>query len=692
MLQIQKKYILLWIFFIHLIPFLSGQINPSQIDIVRGKYGTPHIFAKTDKEVAYGLAWAHAEDDFKTIQETFLPSKKMMGRHLGKEGAQLDYIAQLLKCEELVDREFNNLSPGVLDVISGYVEGINAYAEKHPEQVLVKKSLPLTAKDYVIGFNFVIHFFSDISSTLKDLYANNIPVIHDSVFHHMGSNAFAFSKRKTTDLKTYININTHQPLEGPFSWYEAHLCSKEGWNMLGGLFPGSPFPFIGTNKHLAWTHTYNFPDLVDVYQLEMHPKRKNHYRYDEQWKKFEKSKAKLKVKLKGGIVFPLSKKVLWSEYGPVVKNDSGVFSFHLNSLENILAIDQWYQMSKSENFDQFKEALQLMGVPRFNIVYADDKDNIFYMSNAKIPLRDSIYNWSTTLPGNTSKTKTTAYFPYESLPILENPDCGYIFNTNNSPFNCTQKNENLNEVDYHASLGYVEDKNNRSLRFEKLIDQYDQISYQDFLTIKYDQEYANPIFCPFKINKIFSVEFEESPEVQDVLQLIQQWDRKAGINSVGAAQFSIFYKTLRKKLRKMNFDYELEIPDSTLLQTLNETKNYLTKHFDQLNITLGEYQKHARGDVELPVGGLVDMIAESSSTKYKDGRVKIDKGDSYIMLVRFGEGLPEIETVLPYGISNQPNSTHYTDQMNMYVNHERKKMTLEKEAIYETAIKIYHPE
>ena len=86
------------------------------------------------------------------------------------------------------------------------------------------------------------------------------------------------------------------------------------------------------------------------------------------------------------------------------------------------------------------------------------------------------------------------------------------------------------------------------------------------------------------------------------------------------------------------------------------------------------------------------MIAESSSTKYKDGRVKIDKGDSYIMLVRFGEDLPEIETVLPYGISNQPNSTHYTDQMNMYVNHERKKMTLEKEAIYETAIKIYHPE
>ena len=74
----------------------------------------------------------------------------------------------------------------------------------------------------------------------------------------------------------------------------------------------------------------------------------------------------------------------------------------------------------------------------------------------------------------------------------------------------------------------------------------------------------------------------------------------------------------------------------------------------------------------MPVGGLVDMIAESSSKKYKNGKVKIIKV-ILIMLVRFGDGLPEIETVLPYGISNDSTSIHYTDQMKMYVNHERKK-------------------
>ena len=44
-----------------------AQINPNNIDIVRDKYGVPHIFSKTDAELAYGLAWAHAEDDLSLI-------------------------------------------------------------------------------------------------------------------------------------------------------------------------------------------------------------------------------------------------------------------------------------------------------------------------------------------------------------------------------------------------------------------------------------------------------------------------------------------------------------------------------------------------------------------------------------------------------------------------------------------------
>ena len=62
---------------------LFGQINPQNIEIVRDAYGVPHIYAKTDAEVAYGLAWAHAEDDFETIQLGFLAGDAKLSKAIG---------------------------------------------------------------------------------------------------------------------------------------------------------------------------------------------------------------------------------------------------------------------------------------------------------------------------------------------------------------------------------------------------------------------------------------------------------------------------------------------------------------------------------------------------------------------------------------------------------------------------------
>jgi len=63
----------------------QAQIDPAKIDIIRDKYGVPHIFGKTDPEVAYGLAWAHAEDDFETIQQSLMAGKAMLAQYQGKK-------------------------------------------------------------------------------------------------------------------------------------------------------------------------------------------------------------------------------------------------------------------------------------------------------------------------------------------------------------------------------------------------------------------------------------------------------------------------------------------------------------------------------------------------------------------------------------------------------------------------------
>src|SRR5438045_1259176 len=70
----------------------SAQINPANITIARDSFGVPHIFAPTDPEVAYGLAWAHAEDDFETLQLVALSGKAIVGTGLGKKGAEADYV------------------------------------------------------------------------------------------------------------------------------------------------------------------------------------------------------------------------------------------------------------------------------------------------------------------------------------------------------------------------------------------------------------------------------------------------------------------------------------------------------------------------------------------------------------------------------------------------------------------------
>ena len=67
-----------------------------------------------------------------------------------------------------------------------------------------------------------------------------------------------------------------------------------------------------------------------------------------------------------------------------------------------------------------------------------------------------------------------------------------------------------------------------------------------------------------------------------------------------------------------------------------------------------------------------------SSVPYKDGKVKVVAGESYIELVKFTPDGPEIESVISYGSSDHPESPHYGDQMELYTQFKTKKMTLIK--------------
>ena len=81
----------------------NAQINVNNIEIIRDNYGVPHIFSKTDAELAYGLAWVNAEDDFETIQKAYLAGNNLLSKLLGIKGAGADFLTQFIGSDELIN-------------------------------------------------------------------------------------------------------------------------------------------------------------------------------------------------------------------------------------------------------------------------------------------------------------------------------------------------------------------------------------------------------------------------------------------------------------------------------------------------------------------------------------------------------------------------------------------------------------
>jgi acyl-homoserine-lactone acylase len=117
----------------------------------------------------------------------------------------------------------------------------------------------------------------------------------------------------------------------------------------------------------------------------------------------------------------------------------------------------------------------------------------------------------------------------------------------------------------------------------------------------------------------------------------------------------------------------------------------MLKHFKTTNVRLGDFQKLVRGETELPIYGLPDVVTAMRGEPYKKGIIKITHGESYIGLVRFTPEETYYESVISYGNSERPDSPHYDDQMGLYQNFQTKSMYFDKESVLKTAQKIYHP-
>jgi acyl-homoserine lactone acylase PvdQ len=639
----------------------------ARVRILRDSFGVPHIFGKTDADAAFGLAYAHAEDDWPTLQDVLAAAEGRLGLlHPSKAAAENDYYTQLVDVAGQLETQYPALSPEMRRVLDGYAEGLNAYAALHPSQA-DGRLLPVTGRDIAAGFAHKLPLLFGLAGVLRALGGDGPLHAGDELASLApapgllaGSNAHAVLARRSIDGVTRLNINSHQPWAGPVAWYEAQVVSEEGWNMTGALFPGAPVVLLGHNETLGWAHTNNRPHLIDVFELRMNPERAHEYRFDGRWVPLAESDARLEVDL-GVFTLPLHKKVYRSVHGPVVETSHGFYAIRYAGIDRALrSVEQWYRMDKARDFAEWKAAMEMQGVPMFNTIYAD-RSNVLYVYNALIPVRRSTDDPSLILPGDREDALWSEYIPFARLPQVQNPPSGFVFNCNTTPFNATDGPGNPSPADFPSSAGIERTMNNRGLRSLALFGGAAPISREEFFQFKFDRVFARG--SPM-LDQVVSPLLESfTPRTDDerrALALLRGWD---GAAEEGSAAASLAILTEGALSRTAHGSSRPSLADA-----FRAAISFLVAGYGRVGVPLGELQRLRRGSVDLPLGGAPDVL--NAATSKKDGKHLVGtEGDSYILIAEFGPAGVVSHSIQPYGASNRPGSDHYADQAPLFVKH-----------------------
>lgn len=672
-------------------------INKKNITIIRDEYGVPHIYTKTDVEAAYAIAWVQCEDNFFDVQETLMAGRGLLAEETGKEGAILDAVAFIVDAESIIREKYEStFTPKFKQMIQAYAKGMNEFAKKHPKEVRNKKLFPVNEYDVIEGYVLYMMLLSNVVYDLQRIFDNDLESLMKN--KPSGSNGFAVSPNRTEDGKTYMIVNSHQPLKGFAAWYELQINTEEGWNFHGATFATGITPAVGTNKNLGWTHCLNYHDFHTVYKLKMHPTKENHYYFDGEWLPLEERKLKIKVKIAGPVKLPISRKFYKSKHGSVIKNKSGYYAIRYPGNMVIGSAEQWLNMNKATNIDEFEEAFSQQQFPSMTTVYGDKDGNILFIDNGLFPTDKSPeFDWNQVIPGDTSATLWSANFaPLDSLIVVKNPDCGYVFNSNHTGFNCTCPEENPDPKKFNPTYGYLTHDNARSIRFQEIIKKEDKISASELKRMKFDRKMEFPLYTRSLENfdLIRHLDKEKYPQIAESLDIIKRWNGSADVNNKQASIVSVTVVNLIKYLNENKIaEFNNIIDESVYVEAIHKAQKHLKKHFGKIEIPLGDIQKHVRGEKELPSGGLPEVIAQMYVTPYKKGKFETVVGESFILFATYNEnGIEKMETINCFGSSNRKESPHYNDQMEMFLNKEFKEMSFDRKVVEQRAERIYSPE
>lgn len=671
--------------------------------IKRDNFGVPHIFGRTDADVSYGIAYAHAEDDFDTLQEVLAMTRTRLGAINGQAGAQTDFVVHLLGARATVERDYMKQPADIRALLDAYATGLNRYAEQHPNEVKLAKLFPVNGQDVAVGFVVRSPFFFGLEGVLGALSGDkplpiekgfNRPDAPDAPnvtplgpnAQENGSNAFAVAPKRSADGFTRLISNSHQGWRGGAAWYELVVHSQQGWNFAGATFPGAPYPLLGHNEHLGWTNTVNRPDMVDLYKLVLNDAG-DQYKYDGQWKPLEATRVWLPVKIWGPFVLPVPKTVYRAVQGPVLINKSGAFAINYGGKDQLGMVEEYYRLNRAQNFEQWQAALAQHAIPGTNFIYGDAAGNIAYFYNANFPNRKPGFDYKTVLAGDTSANYQPGTVPWAMVPRNINPKSGFLINANNSPFQAAGPGSEMKFEDWSPLLGIEMDTTNRGTRSLELLGADGSLSAEDLYRIKFDSGVSQYSFLYAWFKELMAVDPKGDKLLIEARELLTHWD----FNWDGKGPADSLAFSIMRVPNRWHYERKAKPDPRTVLA---EAAGYLKKHFGKLDVPLGEFIRLKQGKVDLPLDGGPDSLRASTSyDELPDGRLAIKHGDSFVMFITWDKaGKVSSTSIQPFGsASTRPDSPHYTDQAQLFVDHKLKPVWFDPAQLKGHVERTYRP-
>ena len=563
-------------------PKVSGDISvpglSAPVEVIRDKWGVPHIYAQSEHDLFFAQGYVHAQDRLWQMEFNRRIASGTLSAILGEATLDTDRFMRTIGLRRAAELEWAQAEGETRAALEAYTDGVNALIESNQSRlpleftILGAKPEPWTPVDTLAWGKVMAYFLCgnhnaellrasliaglglDAAQQLLPPFPEDGPVIvppealdyswlRDAEFREIaattfgsglprtdwGSNDWVVHGSRTSTGLPLLADDTHLSLDMPSIWYENGLHGG-GIHAVGYTFPGVPMVIIGHNEHIAWGVT-NLPADVQDFYIERFddPAHPAQYEFQGEWRDLEILYETIEIKDNA----PYTLQVLLTQHGPIMNRVLGnlpqaePLALQWTALEANRLFEAVHRINLATNWDEFREALFYWDAPSQNFVYADIDGNIGYQSPGRIPIRAPGHQGTVPVPGWTGEYEWQGFIPFDELPRTFNPPAGFIATANNKVV--------TNDYPYHIAYEWAAPY--RAQRIVDLLESDDSITAEDIRNI-----HAQTYSLPAEALRPYLSAVEPARDFQtEALDIVEQWDLYNETDRVGASIFQAWY-------------------------------------------------------------------------------------------------------------------------------------------------------